>query len=192
MTHAHAHQLYIGTFFFLSNKRMKKELTEKEAFNKAATYCSRSEHCPSEVREKLYQWGIKDEEPQQRIIQQLMDEKYLDEGRFCRAFVHDKFHFNHWGRQKIAMYLSQKRLPAPLIQEALEDISDDDSLQEAQALLANKLKSIKADSSYELYAKLMRFASARGIEADIAHQAIKQLTEEYATGDEEALFTTDE
>lgn len=192
MTHAHAHQLYIGTFFFLSNKRMKKELTEKEAFNKAATYCSRSEHCPSEVREKLYQWGIKDEEPQQRIIQQLMDEKYLDEGRFCRAFVHDKFHFNHWGRQKIAMYLSQKRLPAPLIQEALEDISDDDSLQEAQALLANKQRSIKADSSYELYAKLMRFASARGIEADIAHQAIKQITEGCPTEDDETSFTTDE
>lgn len=155
-----------------------KNLTENEAFNKAAAYCSRSEHCPSEVREKLYQWGIEDKDIQQRIIQKLEEEKYLDESRFCQAFVHDKFHFNHWGRQKIAMYLSQKQLPSQLIQKALESISDDDSLQEAQTLLANKLRSIKADTPYEIYAKLMRYAAGRGIEPNIAHQAIRQLTKE--------------
>lgn len=165
-----------------------KELTEKEAFNKAATYCSRSEHCPSEVREKLYQWGIQDEETQQRLIRQLKEEKYIDEERFCQAFAHDKFHFNHWGRQKIAMYLSQKRLPEPLIQEALANISDDESLQEARTLLANKLKSIKAGSPYELYAKLMRFATSRGIEPDIARRAIKLITEECPTDEDEEAY----
>ena len=157
--------------------KQMKELTEREAFNKAAVYCSRSEHCISEVCEKLRQWGVSDTEVQERVIQQLLEEKYIDESRFCHAFVHDKFHFNHWGRQKIALYLSQKRLPSNLIAEALEEVSDDDSLQIATDLLAAKLKSVKAANGYDLYVKLMRFASGRGIEPDIARRAIHQLVQ---------------
>ena len=152
-----------------------KELTEKEAYNKAAIYCSRSEHCPSEVCDKLYQWGVSDTEVQQRIVCRLLEENYINEARFCRAFVHDKFYFNHWGRQKIAMYLSQKRLSSSLIHEALEEIGDDDSFQAAYALMSQKLKSLKANTPYELYAKLMRFASSRGIEMEIAHKVIQEL-----------------
>jgi hypothetical protein len=40
------------------------------------------------------------------------------------------------------------------------------------------LPSVKANNAYELYAKLMRFASGRGIEMDIARRAIRQLVEE--------------
>ena len=137
--------------------KQMKELTEREAFNKAAVYCSRSEHCISEVCEKLRQWGVSDTEVQERVIQQLLEEKYIDESRFCHAFVHDKFHFNHWGRQKIALYLSQKRLPSNLIAEALEEVSDDDSMQIAIDLLASKLKSVKAATGYELYVKLINY-----------------------------------
>ncbi len=155
-----------------------KELTENEAYNKAAIYCSRSEHCASEVCEKLRQWGVSDTEMQQRIVCWLMDEGYIDEARFCRAFVHDKFYFNHWGRQKIALYLSQKRLPSTLIEEALEEVSDDESLVAACKILSDKLKSVRAVNGYELYAKLMRFALSRGIEMEIARRAIRQLMEE--------------
>lgn len=158
--------------------KTEKQLTEREAFNKAATYCSRSEHCASEVSEKLRQWGVTDTPMQQRVIEQLQKERYIDEKRFCQAFVHDKFHFNHWGRQKIALYLAQKRLPPACIEEALQQIGDDDSLIAAKELLAAKLPSVKAANSYELYAKLMRFASGRGIEPGIARQAIRLLVDE--------------
>lgn len=154
-----------------------KELTEKEALNKAAAYCSRSEHCPSEVEEKLRQWGVTDEEVRQRIIVWLMEERYIDEARFCQSFANDKFRFNRWGKQKIALYLSQKRLPAPMIAEALETITDEDSLQHAILLMRRKLETIKSDNPYEIYAKLMRFAAGRGIEMETARQAIRTLTD---------------
>ena len=35
-----------------------KELSEKEALYKAAAYCSSSEHCLSEVADKLDGWGV--------------------------------------------------------------------------------------------------------------------------------------
>lgn len=156
---------------------MKKELTEKEALNKASAYCSKSEHCPSEVNEKLHQWGVTDEEVCQRIIVWLMKESYIDEARFCRSFANDKFRFNRWGKKKIELYLQQKGLPSSFIVEALEEISDEDALQHAIQLMSQKMKSIRTDNPYEVYAKLMRFATGRGIEMKIARQAIKTITD---------------
>lgn len=153
-----------------------KELTEKEAFNKASAYCSKSEHCPSEVREKLYQWGVKSQDIQQRIISRLTDEGYIDEARYCTAFANDKFRFNHWGRMKISLYLTQKGLPQSHIEAALSEITDEASLQTAEALLRTKLNTLHEEDPYTLYAKLMRFAMSRGIEPDIAKQAIHSLT----------------
>lgn len=155
---------------------MKKELTEKEALNKASAYCSRSEHCPSEVNEKLRQWGISDEMIRQRIITSLMEEGYINESRFCHSFANDKFRFNRWGKQKIALYLSQKGLPSPLIEEALDEIDSDDELQQAIQLINRKLETIRTDNPYETYAKLMRFAAGRGIGMETARKALKAIT----------------
>lgn len=159
---------------------MMKELTEKEAFDKASAYCSRGEHCPSEVLVKLWQWGFFDEEAKQRIICRLIDEGYVDEARFCEAYVHDKFHFNHWGRQKIKAHLLQKRVGSHFIEEALQAIDDDEMQQTAMKLLQAKLKNIHGDNPYEIYTKLMRFAAGRGIEMEMARKCVKLLLAESA------------
>ena len=44
------------------------------------------------------------------IIDRLIDEKFIDERRYCRAFVNDKLRFNHWGRVKIQAKLREKKL----------------------------------------------------------------------------------
>lgn len=152
-----------------------KELTEEQTFSRATGYCSRAEHCPSEVVSKLRQWGVADEEVQQRIVCRLMQEGYIDESRFCHSFVNDKFRFNHWGKQKIALYLRQKGLPATLIAEALAEIEEEGYEEMTEQLLMSKLKSLKTADPYQLYGKLMRFAAGRGIEQEQAHAAIKRL-----------------
>ena len=43
------------------------------ALHKAAAYCSRSEHCISEIEEKLSKWGI-DKEDSEKIIKRLTEE----------------------------------------------------------------------------------------------------------------------
>ena len=40
---------------------MKKEISAEQARIKAETYCSRAEHCKSEVLAKLSQWGAPEE-----------------------------------------------------------------------------------------------------------------------------------
>ena len=39
---------------------MRKEYTLEELLHKAASYCSISEHCISEVNEKLQKWEVSD------------------------------------------------------------------------------------------------------------------------------------
>lgn len=155
-----------------------KKLTEEEAYTKAANYCSKSEHCPSEIMEKLQTWGVASVDACQRIVCRLMEEKYIDEARFCQAFVHDKFQFNHWGRQKIAYYLRLKKIPQKLIDETLDTISDHDAIEEARLILLNKRKAIRSADSYEIYTKLMRFAASRGIEMDTAMKAYDLIQKE--------------
>ena len=38
-------------------------------------------------------------------------EKYIDESRFAKAYVNDKYKFNKWGRIKIRFELSKSALP---------------------------------------------------------------------------------
>ena len=72
---------------------MKKECSENEVRNKAEAYCSSVERCVSEVEAKLEQWGA-DNGIKERVIEHLIKEKYIDQQRYCAAFVRDKYRFN--------------------------------------------------------------------------------------------------
>ena len=99
------------------NKRMKKEYTLEELLHKAASYCSISEHCTSEVEEKLLAWGVSADD-KQKIIDRLIVEDFINEKRYCTHFVKDKFRFNKWGKIKIAYALRQKGLRDELVSHA--------------------------------------------------------------------------
>ena len=74
-------------------------ITETEALSKVAGYCSTAEHCRAEISEKLQRWGLP-YDAIDRILKRLEDEKYIDEERFCRAFVNDKYRFAKWGKSE--------------------------------------------------------------------------------------------
>ena len=144
------------------------------AYDKAAFFCSRSEHCSSEVLEKLKLWGLQEEEAIP-VIEKLTKEKYIDDERFARAYVKDKFRFNHWGKQKIAFMLRAKNI-SPEIQElAFEEIQEEKYSDELQRLLTDKERSIKAKDKYDKRNKLMRFALGRGFESAEIYAAFKAL-----------------
>ncbi len=161
----------------------KKELTVKEALSKASFYCSASEHCSAEVMEKLKQWGMSNVEKQEEVIQHLIRENYIDEQRYCRAFVHDKYRFNKWGKAKIAMTLKQKALPTTYINEAMTTIDEEEYISILKELLRTKDASIRNASPYERYGKLMRFAIGRGFETEAVSKAIQALQIGYEAED---------
>ena len=90
---------------------MKGEVSENDLRYKAETYCSSMERCVVDVEAKLSQWGATPE-MMEKIVRHLQDERYIDQKRFCSAFVRDKYRFNQWGRVKICQALRMKKIPA--------------------------------------------------------------------------------
>ena len=74
---------------------MPKEMSPDEALHKAAALCSAKECCIYDIREKLARWNISDKD-KNSIINRLISEKFIDEARYCTAFVKDKFRFSGW------------------------------------------------------------------------------------------------
>lgn len=143
-----------------------KPISPSEALNKAAAYCTLCERCVSEVSAKLTAWGVPYAE-QQKIIARLTNEKFIDEARYCRAFVNDKLRFNRWGRIKIIAALRDKRLPQEYISEAIENIDDENYIEILKEVIAIKRKELKGKDDFSTRQKLIRHAASRGFEPAI-------------------------
>ena len=150
---------------------MKKEMTEQEAYLQLAALCAQAEHCEQEMRDKMRRWEL-DETVQNRIINRLIKERYVDDERYARAFVKDKIRYNKWGRRKVQQALWQKRIDADIQHRVLDEIEEKEYLDILRPLLKQKRKSIKAESDYELNQKLVRFAMDRGFGFDIIRQCL--------------------
>lgn len=150
---------------------MKKEMTEQEAFLQLAALCAQAEHCEQEMRDKLKRWSF-DESVQNRIIERLIRERYIDNERYARAFVKDKIRYNKWGRRKVQQALWLKRIDKDIQQRVLDEIDDNEYLSVLRPLLKQKRKTVRAESNYELNRKLVRFALGRGFTFDIIRQCL--------------------
>ena len=158
---------------------MKKEMTEQEAYLQLAALCAQAEHCQQEMRDKMRRWGL-DETVQNRIIDRLIKERYVDDERYARAFVKDKIRYNKWGRRKVQQALWMKRIDADIQQRVLDEIDEKEYLDVLRPLLRQKRKTIKAENDYELNRKLLRFALSRGFGFDIIRQCLDVGEEDYS------------
>ena len=98
-----------------------QESIAKQAYSKMAQLCSRSEQCSSEIRKKIIAFDL-DNDIVDDIIEELKAEKYLNDERYIKAYVADKFRINKWGRIKMRYYLRMKGLPEDIIKNELDEI----------------------------------------------------------------------
>ncbi len=105
---------------------MTKQTTKEELWQKATAYCAKSEHCTQELREKLWQWGCREESWREEILCRLKEDEYINEERYCRAYVHDKVAYQGWGRVKIRMMLLAKNINETTVEQALGGINEEE------------------------------------------------------------------
>jgi regulatory protein len=153
----------------------KRPLTTAQAMNRAAALCARSEQAPGDVRDKLLRWGLLPSDAS-HVMRQLIEQGFLDEQRYARAFVKDRFAFNGWGRIKIAHQLRLKGIAPELIDEAMTAIDEDRYRERLTELLQAKWRTVKDRERRAAWAAMMRFAASRGFEAAIAGECVKQVT----------------
>lgn len=159
----------------------KQNITPEVALARLAALCAKAEYCEYDVRRKMHAWQIGSDDAD-GIVDALRREGYIDDARYCRAFVEDKWRYNRWGRDKIRMSLRAKRLPDDEISDALAAISDEEYAEVLAQLLRQKRGSFPADMSpADERVRLLRFAASRGFGQDAAYEALRMLGEE---GDE--------
>lgn len=140
-----------------SNDSFMPTIDTKIYLDRAQRYCAAAERCPADVRQLLLRLGATDEQADE-VIGKLEQDNYLNEIRYCHAFVHDKVAFQGWGRMKIIMGLRAKRLPDVTINEAIQDI-------DRTAYAANIRKLIRSKHGQDKQ-KVMRFLLQRGYTFD--------------------------
>lgn len=154
---------------------MAKPTTAAQALERLEELCARAEHCQSEMRDKLRTWGFASSVAE-KVVASLVERKFVDDARYSRAYVHDKFAYQKWGRRKIAQGLMAKRIGRDEIDDALAEIDTDEYQETLAGLLRAKLRidpSLLA--SYEGRMRLYRFALQRGFESTAISVAMKSL-----------------
>ncbi len=151
----------------------KKPITPEAARLRMADLCSRSEYSSGEILEKLRKLGVSFGESR-KIVDELIEGRFIDDTRFARAYSNDKLRFAGWGPLKIRAGLYAKRVGAEEIRDALEQLDKEDIM--AAALKAGQAKSRQLNlSTREDCMKLLRFLAARGFPGSICTKVLEVL-----------------
>ncbi len=115
----------------------KQELSKREWLDKAEAYCAKSEHCAADIRRKLYEWSTPTD-LFDGIEESLYKNDFLNDARFCRAYVHDKVEYQRWGRLKIQAGLRALGLPESEIRKSLDEIDEKTYFDNLRALMTSR------------------------------------------------------
>ena len=154
-------------------RNVSRVLSFEQGLQRAAALCCQSEHCVTDITEKLLRWGVSREDSD-RIIDRLIDEKYIDESRYALAYVRDKVRFSHWGRVKIKSMLRMLRVSEQDISNAFDSFDEDEYFGVLEDVIESKRRTLPEAESYASRVKLIRFALQRGFEM---HEITKFISE---------------
>jgi len=151
----------------------KKYFTKEQALQKAKQYCAYQERCHSEVKEKLYSFGLWKVDVEE-LLSKLIEEDYLNEERFAIQFAGGRFRIKQWGRVKIRYELKQKQVSEYLIKKALKEIDEKDYQKTLQKLFEQKQKQLSSEKNkFIKKRKLQDFLLQKGFELQLIAELLK-------------------
>jgi regulatory protein len=154
----------------------KNYLTPDQAFQKLKHFCGYQERTHQEVKDKLYSLGLwkKDVET---ILSRLIEEDYLNEERFAKAFAGGKFRMKQWGRVKITYEMKQKGISAYCMKIGLREIEEDEYEKTLRKLAEKKLATLSQEKNgFIKKRKLMDYLLQKGYERDLCLAIINEQT----------------
>jgi len=152
----------------------RKILTKEQALQKLRQYCAYQERSHSEVQQKLYELGIRKQDHDE-IISTLIEEDYLNEERFAKAFAGGKFRMKDWGRKKIFYALKEKKVSEYSIKQAMKEIDEEEYLKNLKELTEEKYNSLKEEQYLVRKKKTIDYMLQKGYEFDLVTKALNDL-----------------
>ena len=155
-------------------KKPAQPLTPDQVLDKVAKYCAYHERCVKDVRDKLNTYDIPEEE-KSKILDFLLDNRFVNDERFAMSFVRSKVNQSGWGVNKIRFHLIQKGIDKEIIDEALGQTDEEVYRQRLIDILMTKSKTLKAANDFEKKRKLAAYAMQKGFEGDLVWEVLKSL-----------------
>ena len=146
------------------------ELTKK----KLEYYCAYQERCKQDVKIKLISMNISLHHIES-IIQHLLENDFLNEERFAKAFCRGKFRIKQWGRQRIIRELKGKYITNHNINSALQEINEIEYHKTFNDLAKKRFLEIKETNIFKKRKKLADYLLYRGWESDAVYKIILEL-----------------
>jgi len=143
-----------------------------EAKTKAGNYCAYQERTQQEVRDKLYNIGLYQDEVEE-VLTELITENFINEERYAKAFASGKFRLKHWGRNKIVYTLKQKNISSYCIDQAMKEIDEDEYKNEIIRQI-NKKSNQLSGKEYIVKNKIARFLITKGFETELVWSLINE------------------
>lgn len=157
--------------------RKRKPKSAQQALQSLMRLCARSEKSSGDALRLMQQWQVPHTE-RQGVLERLVKERFIDDGRYAEAYVREKSRLSGWGARKIAMQLRQKGVSQAIIDDALRQLDSNVELPRLVDKLRRKIRTTKYTSDYELRGKLMRYALSLGFDYDIVQRAVEDSLEE--------------
>ncbi|WP_282043814.1 regulatory protein RecX [Winogradskyella flava] len=151
----------------------QKTYTVDEAQKKLENYCAYQERCHKEVRDKL--WGMRMiPEAIDKITVHLIQNNYLNEERFAKAFVRGKFRIKKWGKNRLVRELKFREISKYSIDSALKEIDGDTYQQTLDELVRKRISQVKEKNIYKKKRKVADYLLYRGWESHLIYEKLNE------------------
>ena len=155
-------------------EQFRQKLTPLQAKEKLKSWCAYSERCQSEVREKLFGFGLNAKETED-IVAFLIEDGFVDEERYARQYAGGHFRLKQWGRVKIKYALRVKGISDYCIKKGMSEIDEDDYRKLLSKLAGQKWQSTRGNPPATRWAKTRQFLLQRGFESDMVLAELKKM-----------------
>jgi len=163
--------ILIYTYYFY--KMYRQIFTPGQSFEKAKYYCAYQARCHSEVKEKLYSFGLYKKDVEE-LLSKLIEENYLNEERFAIQFANGRFRIKQWGKVKIKYELKQKQVSEYCIKKALASINEKEYLKTVQKLFVAKQQTLKSEKNIFIKKKkIQEYLLQKGFETAIINNLLR-------------------
>jgi regulatory protein len=170
---------------------LQAEDAQEVAFQNALKVISYRPRSVREVQKKLKENGF-DDTVIQSVIGRLGEIGLLEDKAFAQAWIENRTVFRPRSRRLMAMELRQKGVPDEVVQDALADAVDDETLAYQSAVqYARRLKNLEWQ---EFRKKLSAFLMRRGFSFEIVDALVRRVWDErqQTAGNEGQIDVEDE
>ena len=124
--------------------------------------CVKREHCRQDIYRKALKAAEGDIGTAQKMVEALVEDRFVDDRRYAAAFAREKSSLSGWGRVKISYTLRGKGISRENIDAALLEVDEGSANERLEKLLRGKWAVLQEDPYGKF--KLIKYALTRGYE----------------------------